>query len=95
MHKLTLTFLFLCANHVSCQFYSLNLDSGPNLNSCIIIPKEKIWPFSTSDHPKNAKFPGMPDNAKRACNKLGMSLAKITSPTENTALLRWKGKLDI
>ena len=94
MHKLTLTFLFLCANHVSCQFYSLNLDSGP-LNSCIIIPKEKIWPFSTSDHPKNAKFPGMPDNAKRACNKLGMSLAKITSPTEITALLRWKGKLDI
>ena len=68
----------------------MNLDS--TVSSCIVIPQEKIWPFATTDHPRNVKFPGMPDNAKRACNKLGMSLARIHSPEESKALLRWKSK---
>ena len=57
---------------IKCQteFYSLDLDS-PYHNSCLMIPKTTIWPFSMQDNPKTSRFSGMPGNAVRACRELG------------------------
>ena len=85
---LLLSFLDATRYALGQQFYSLSLESS---SRCLVIPEEKIWPFSATDDPIQTKYLGTPDNARRYCNQMGMQLAKITTNDESWEIQRWRG----
>ena len=85
----TTVFVHLLQNVASNNFFALDLDLSSG--HCLIIPQEKIWPFSFQDNPDEPRYAGIPDHHKRACNALGMVPAILQQDAESLAILSWKG----
>ena len=76
------------AASLSPPYYSLDLEST---QSCLLISKDKIWPFAGHQTQAQPNLVGVAPNAKRICNELGAAPAILESPAENLDLRRWKG----